>query len=818
MCYEAVRNRWLGLAVGISLGCCSSGWCQDADLSRLTIKQIFTDKEFATKSFGPFEWLDDGTAYTTLEPVAVKLPKNAASNHGTSSTRNKKTTEPSSTSDAGEDADNQDDLPKQLVRYDTATGERTVLVTVGQLTPAGQDEPLEIKDYDWSQDKSKLLIFTNSVKVWRQNTRGDYWVLDLRSHMLRQVAADAPASTLMFAKFSPDARRVAFVRDNNIYVENLSNGQLTQLTSDGTQKLINGTFDWVYEEELDLRDGFRWSPDGRQIAYWQLDSNGIEDFYLINNTDGLYPTITPLPYPKVGTTNSACRIGVVSASGGQTRWIDCPGDPRDNYLASLEWVSDSRQLLMEQLNRRQNRRTLWLADAATGEVSSVFVDEDEAWIDLRHQFPWYQSDTQRLILSETDGWRHAYQVSLREHSAKLLTPGDFDVIDLVGIRREENGNEGSTGAASVAETGWLYFTASPDSPVHRYLFAVPLAGGPARQLTPAEAEGTHTYDVSPNGKWAVHTYSRLDSPPVIDLISLPSHQRIRLLEDNQEVRERLEKLQLGGLEFFRVTIPAEQESPGDEEGGTIQLDGWMIRPPNFDASKKYPVLFYVYTEPWGQTARDVWDRRGRYLWHLLLSQQGYLVMTVDNRGTPAPRGRAWRKSIYGKIGIVNVRDQALAAGEILKWPFVDSDRVGVWGWSGGGSMTLNAMFQHPEIYHVGMSVAPVADQRLYDTIYQERYMGLPDENEAGFLQGSPVTHAGNLRGKLLLVHGTGDDNVHYQNAEVLINELIRQNRPFDMMSYPNRSHSIKEGENTSQHLFELLTRYLTTHLPAGASD
>ncbi len=728
---------------------------------------------------------------------------------------------------AGENAENSakaEEPSKQLVRYDTATGTRTVLVTVDQLTPAGQDRPLEIEDYDWSDDKSKLLIFTNTVKVWRENTRGDYWVLDLRSRTLRQVAAAAPAATLMFAKFSPDASRVAFVRENNIYVEDLSHGQLTQLTSDGTQKLINGTFDWVYEEELDLRDGFRWSPDGRQIAYWQLDSNGIEDFYLINNTDGLYPKITPLPYPKVGTTNSACRIGVVSASGGTTQWMNCPGDPRNNYLASLEWVSDGRHLLIEQLNRLQNRRTLWLANAASGEVSPVFVDQDEAWVDVRHKFPWYESASERLILSETDGWRHAYQVSLQDRSTKLLTPGDYDVVDLVGMRRNNSSDGGSESDPSGTETGWLYFTASPESPVHRYLFAVPLAGGRAQRLTPADATGTHTYDVAPNGKWAVHTYSRLHRPPVIDLITLPTHERVRVLEDNRQVFERLDALQLGGHEFFRVTIPGELEGagelagPGDERGHPMQLDGWMIRPPDFDASRKYPVLFYVYTEPWGQTARDVWDGRSRYLWHLMLSQQGYLVVTVDNRGTPAPRGRAWRKAIYGKIGIVNVRDQALAARDILSWPFVDSDRVGVWGWSGGGSMTLNAMFQHPEIYHVGMSVAPVADQRLYDTIYQERYMGLPDQNEAAFQQGSPVTHAKNLQGKLLLVHGTGDDNVHYQNTEVLINELIRHNRPFDMMSYPNRSHSIKEGENTSQHLFELLTRYLTTHLPAGATN
>jgi dipeptidyl-peptidase-4 len=426
------------------------------------------------------------------------------------------------------------------------------------------------------------------------------------------------------------------------------------------------------------------------------------------------------------------------------------------------------------------------------------VDEDKAWVDLRHKFDWYKSDTHRLVLSEQDGWRHVYRVGLADHSVTQITRGDYDVIDLVGSKRTSD------------SVRWLYFTASPDNAVQRYLYRVPLAGGNSapQRLTPADQPGHHSYDVAPNGRWAFHTYSAMGRPPVTDLVALPSHSPLRILEDNTELVEKLAQLELGEHEFFRVAI--EPEDGGD----SLPLDGWMIKPPGFDrsGSKKYPVLFYVYTEPWGQTARDVWGGE-RYLWHLLLSQRGYLIITVDNRGTPAPRGRAWRKAIYGKIGIVNVADQAAAAKKILAWPFVDESRVGVWGWSGGGSMTLNAMFQHPEIYHVGISVAPVGDQRLYDTIYQERYMGLPDENTVGFEQGSPVTHASKLAGKLLLVHGTGDDNVHYQNAEVVMNELIKHNRPFDMMSYPNRSHSIREGDNTRLHLFELLTRYLTTNLP-----
>ena len=551
--------------------------------------------------------------------------------------------------------------------------------------------------------------------------------------------------------------------------------------------------------------GFAGAPTGQRIAYWQLDSSAIQDFYMINNTDELYPKLIPLPYPKVGTENSACRIGVVDSDGGETTWMEIPGAPKDHYLASLEWVADSQHVLVEQLNRLQNHRILYRANAESGEASAVYEDKDDAWVDVRHKFEWYKSDTHRLMLSEQDGWRHAYRVSLTDGSAQLLTPGDYDVIDLVGM-----------------DDQWLYFTASPDDPIRRYLYRVPEDGGALARVTPLDFKGQNTYDVAPNGKWAIHRYSAIGTPPAISLVALPSHKPIRELETNSKVKERLAELELGEHEFFRVPIAADQGNADSDASGendssaaeALQMDGWIIKPPGFDPSKKYPILFYVYTEPWGQTARDVWGG-DRYLWHLMLTQRGYLIATVENRGTPAPRGRAWRKAIYRKIGIVNIADQAAGAAKILEWPYVDESRVGVWGWSGGGAATLNLMFQHPALYHVGMSVAPVGDQKLYDTIYQERYMGLPEDNEEGFKQGSAVTHAKNLEGKLLLVHGTGDDNVHYQHAEVVMNALIKHNRPFDMMSYPNRSHGLGEGKRTKEHLFGLLTRYLTDHLEPG---
>src|SRR5581483_6915613 len=370
-----------------------------------------------------------------------------------------------------------------------------------------------------------------------------------------------------------------------------------------------------------------------------------------------------------------------------------------------------------------------------------------------------------------------------------ITPGDFDVISVNTIDPAK---------------GWIYFDASPENPTQRYLFRARLDGaGKPERISPANQPGTHYYNVSPSGDLAIHTYSRFDSPPVFEHVRLPDHAMVRSLTANRELRERLAKLRQSLKAFFRVDI-----------GDGVQLDGWMIKPPDFDASKHYPVLFYVYSEPAAQTVVDEWGG-GTLMWHLMLAQHGYIVVSVDNRGTPAPRGRAWRKIIYRKMGIVNSGDQASAVRAISKWPFVDTTRIGIWGWSGGGSATLNAMFRYPDLYRTGMSVAPVPDIRLYDTIYQERYCALPQDHPDEYKQSSPVTFAGQLKGKLLVVHGSGDDNVHYQGTEELINALVAANKPFTMMVYPNRSHRIYEGPGTRRHLFELLTRFLEENLPAG---
>ena len=721
----------------------------------LTVDRIYNSREFASQRFGPARWLKDGASYTTLED--------------------------SKDVQGGRD----------IVVYSAETGKREVLVSASKLIPpppAGPN-PLAIENYEWSADGKKLMIFTNSKRVWRQNTRGDYWVLDLASGTLKKLGGRFEPSTLMFAKFSPDGLRAAYVVKNDIYAEDIASGRILRLTFDGSETLINGTFDWVYEEEFSLRDGFRWSPDGRFIAFWQIDSSRVKEFNLINNTDSLYPRLIPIKYPKPGETNSACRVGVVNAFGGPVKWISLPGDARNTYIARMDWAGNSNEIIFQHLNRLQNTLSVMLGDVRTGEARTIFTDRDEAWVDVVNDLRWVENGARFTWTSERDGWRHVYFVS-RQGEAKLITPGDYDVMGIDGI--DEKG-------------GWLYFTGSLENPVERYLYRVKLTGkSKAERVSPKDKPGSHSYQISPSAAWAIHTYSTFDMPSAVDLVKLPAHTVVRLLAENKELMAKVKALKRKPVEFFRVDI-----------GNGVLLDGWCLKPPDFDPEKKYPLFFQVYGEPAGTTVNDRWGGNG-YLWHLLLAQRGYIVASVDNRGTPAPRGRAWRKIVYRQIGILASEDQAAAARALIqKWPYVDADRIGIWGWSGGGSMTLNMIFRHPEIYKTGLAVAFVANQRYYDSIYQERYMGLPKDNQEGYKNGSPITYANQLKGNLLIVHGTGDDNVHYQNFEALVNELVAGGKKFTMMAYPNRTHGISEGRGTTLHLYNLLTSFLLANMPPG---
>ena len=685
-----------------------------------------------------------------------------------------------------------------IERVELPAGTSNVLVTAAELTPAGAAAPLPVADFAFSASAERLLIFTNTQRVWRYETRGDYWVLDRNTGTLRQLGSGLAPASLMFAKLSPDGTRAAYVSERNLYVEELADGTIRKLTdAPASGKLINGTFDWAYEEEFDCRDGFRWSPDGASIAYWQIDANTIRDFYMINTTDSIYSYVVPVEYPKVGESPSACRVGVVDLASGQTTWMQVPGDNRQHYIPRMEWAPNGRDLILQQLNRKQNESVLYYAEAKTGRTRELFRESDEAWVDVRTTWPttqagwnWIEDGQALLWISEMDGWSHIHRISADGKNKAVVTQGAYDVIEPAAI--DEAG-------------GWLYFIASPDNATQRYLYRTRLDGrGQPERLTPAPQEGSHDYEVSPTGRYAFHSFSNYYTRPLREWVTLPDHRHIGPGPGIAEQFDPAAKAN-SNVEFLQL-----------ETADGVTVDAWIAKPADFDPAKRYPLLCTVYGEPASQTTRDRWGvgRTGLYAGDL--AQDGYIYCSFDNRGTPAPKGRAWRKAIYRKIGVVNIRDQAMALRKLIEtYDFIDTTRLAVHGWSGGGSSTLNLLFQYPELYQTGIAVAAVANQLSYDNIYQERYMGVPQENREDFLAGSPITHAKNLVGNLLYIHGTGDDNVHYQNAEMLLNELIKYNRQFQFMPYPNRSHSIYEGEGTRRHLQTLFTNFLRTHCPPG---
>ncbi|MED5274867.1 MAG: DPP IV N-terminal domain-containing protein, partial [Pseudomonadota bacterium] len=532
-------------------------------------------------------------------------------------------------------------------------------------------------------------------------------------------------------------------------------------------------------------------------AFWQIDANQVIDFFMINNTDSIYSYTIPVEYPKVGEDLSPARIGVIDLATDKISWIKIPGESNKFYLPRMTWLPNKDELMIQQLNRKQNHSKIFIADSESGQSRLLMEETDDAWVDLRSSWPYQvqagwkfiNNGKEFLYTTEKDGWSHIYRFNIKNKKEYLVTKGNYDVVRPLAY--DEQNKE-------------VYFIASPENPTERYLYKTSVKGnGKLQRVTPLNLEGSHNYQISTKAKYAFHSFSNYYTKPMQAVISLPSHDFI-YKEQNMVSKFDSRKKKDHPLEFFEITTV-----------DNVTMEGWIVKPKNLDVNKKYPVLFYFYSEPAGQTGVNRYGAGNNGLYDGNLSEDGYVYVTFDGRGTPSPKGRAWRKAIYRNIGRINVRDMAMGAKAVFeKYDFIDTTRVAVHGWSGGGTATLNCLFQYPEIFHTGIAVAAVANQLTYDNIYQERYMGDPKETYQDYVDGSPIKYAKNLKGNLLYIHGTGDDNVHYQNAEMLANELIKHKKVFYMLSYPNRSHGIRE-DNAYPHVRLMFTDFLRKNCPPG---
>lgn len=699
------------------------------------LKDIYEDTIFSPNSFNG-RWLPDGSGYLLVE----KQPEGEA---------------------------------EELVSYEVSSGQRKVLISTVNFDKYGFIGPFTIENYLLSPDGDKILVQTSGND--KENPASDYWLLDRSTGAIEKVVAGENS------RISPDGKQILYAEQGDLYVYHLINKKITQLTFDANSEAISNR-------------RAVWSPDGTHIVFVQSDVKEVRKRASLIPGDPSYPEIREQRFARVGGDIAVLRVGVVDTSGKETRWLSIPIPKEGYYLGEVGWAGNSEEVLVEKRSRFRDQRQFLIADINNGSINTIYEEFDPAWVVASYGtnggVDWISDTRNFIVLTEKDGWRHAYLVSRDEKKEILLTPGEYDVIGRLGIDEHK---------------GWFYYYASPDNGTQKYLYRVRIDGkGKAERVTPLDQPGTHNYTVSPDGKWAFHTFSSANTPPVTDLVSLPEHKVERVLEANIELHEKVKLVDPQPKEFLTLDI-----------GNGISMDAWMIKPVDFDSTAKYPVFVYVYGEPHGQTVMDSWGH-AMTDYHRVVADLGYLVVSIDNRGTPSPKGAAWRRAVAGSLGPLSSDEQAAALQELARTrPYVDLSRVGIWGWSGGGSNTLNAMFRKPDVYDVGIAVAPKPQPHLYNAWFQEIYMNTVEVNPEGYRKSAPINFAEGLKGDLLIIHGTGETNTHLEITEGLVDRLIELGKPFDYMAYPNRNHGLREGKGTSLHMRLYMVRYLLNHLPAG---
>jgi dipeptidyl-peptidase-4 len=707
----------------------------------LTLEDIWAKPTFRAASVPGFDWMNDGRYYAALDNGS-------------------------------------------LVQFEVTTGKPVqTLVPAAELQLPGADKPLAVDGYSFNADEQKILFTTGTEPIYRRSARASYYVFDRTTKKLTPLSAGGKQG---YATFSPDGRRVAFTRDNNVFVTDLATMTETAVTTNGLKNnIINGSADWVYEEEFGFAQGFFWSPDSRQIAFYTFDESQVPE-YDMQEWGGLYPKEYRFKYPKAGEKNSVVSVSSYEVASGKTTKLDVGPNP-DQYLPRLMWTQVPNTLSIQRLNRLQNKLEILHGDASTGKTQVVLTDTNPAYVEINDDLKYLAGGKQFIFTSEKDGYQHLYLHDMSGKVVRQLTKGNWEISAINGFD---------------AKTGFVYFTSTQGSALQRHLYRVPLKGGSPQRISEA-GNGTDVVNMSPDTRYFLNTHTAAGVPAVVSLREGSTGKVVKTLEDNAKLRETLSQYDLGKLEFFTFKT---------SEG--VELNAWMMKPSNFDPAKKYPVLMHVYGGPsfGSSSSQTVLDNYGggNYLWHQMLTEKGYIVVSVENRGTSG-RGSAFRKATYANLGKLETIDQGEGAKYLATLPYVDKARIGIWGWSYGGYMTSLAMTKNADLFKMGIAVAPVTNWRYYDTVYTERYLKTPQENPGGYDDNSPVQFAQNLRGKFLLVHGTGDDNVHFQNSIAFVDALIKANKDYQTLYYPNRNHGIAGG-NTRLHLYRQMTNFVLQNL------
>ncbi len=631
----------------------------------------------------------------------------------------------------------------------------------------------EVEAYDFSKDETRILLATRTKKIYRHSFTAKYYIWDVETKAITPLS-NRPKQQL--ATFSPDGSKVAFVSGNNLFVKDLETGRETQITADGKKNsIINGAADWVYEEEFGLKRAFEWSSDGKLIAFQRFDENRVLQFEMQRFT-GKYPELVTYKYPRAGEDNAVVSVHIYSVADKSTVKVDV-GSETDQYIPRIKWIKTSKDLAVLRVNRRQDTLKILLADTKTGKSRVVYQDQNERYLDTDGSLTFLNDGKRILIVSERTGWRRIHLFDIDGKEIQQLTKGDFDITEFHGLN-EENGR--------------VYYTAALPTPLERTLCSVKLDGTDVKSLT--RTDGCNSTVFSKGLKYYINTFTNSTTPPVITLHTADANL-VRQLEDNSALLETLAKYNTTSKEYFKFTT---------SEG--FELNGWMLKPPGFDKTRKYPLIITVYGGPNSQTVMNSWE----FGWNNYLAQQGFIVASVDGRGTGA-RGEEFRKCTYLQLGKYEVIDQIEAAKYLGSLPFVDASRIGVTGWSYGGFMASGCILRGADVFKASVAIASVTNFRYYDTVYTERYMRTPQENPAGYDENAPLSHAENLKGKFLLVHGITDDNVHYQNSLELVEALVKAGKRFEVHFLPNRDHGISGGK-THMHLFTRMTEFLVENL------